>query len=133
MLQGDKVAQLVNSVGLVVNRPLVQFPSSALRYVLGQDSLFQFTSVYPVAKWIPSIIKVVLRACVLYAASCSGTSLRGLKWCPRVQACWEGRSCEHFGGYKTIHRKLYLYLSMLAGSLTHLGNTHFCAVWLNIL
>ena len=37
--------------------------------------------VYPAAKWVPSINKAVLRACALYAASCSG----GLKWFPRVQ------------------------------------------------
>ena len=34
---------------------------------------------------------------MLYAASCSGISLGGLKWFLCVQA-GEGRSCEHFGG-----------------------------------
>ena len=38
-------------------------------------------------KWVPSINEAVLRACALYAASCSGLSLGGLKWFPYVQAC----------------------------------------------
>ena len=54
--------------------------------VLGQDSLFHISSDYPAAKWVPSINKAVLRACALYAASCSGMSLGRLKWFPRVQA-----------------------------------------------
>ena len=53
----------------------LQFPSGALWSVLGQDSLFHIASVYPAANWVPSIKKAVLRACVLYAASCSGISL----------------------------------------------------------
>ena len=56
-------------------------------------------------KWVPSITKAVLRACALYAASCSGISLGGLKM---VYVCTVpsrgGRSCEYFGGYKTINR-----------------------------
>ena len=74
-------------VGLVISRSLVQFPAGALWSVLGQDSLFHIASVYPAAKWVPSINKAVLRACVLYAANCSGISLGRLKWCPCVQAC----------------------------------------------
>ena len=52
---------------------------------LGQDSLFNIASVYPAAKWVSSINKAVLRACALYAASCSGISPGGLKWFPCVQ------------------------------------------------
>ena len=37
------------------------------------------------AKWVPSINKAVLRACVLYAASWSVISPGGLKWFPCVQ------------------------------------------------
>ena len=59
---GDKVAQLVRS----------------LWSVLGQDSLFHIASVDPAVKWVPSINKAVLRACVIYAPSCSGISLGGL-------------------------------------------------------
>ena len=66
-------------VGLVISRSLVQFPAGALWSVLGQDSLFHIASVYPAAKWVPSINKAVLRACALYAANCSGISLGGLK------------------------------------------------------
>ena len=48
----------------------------------------------------------VLRACALYAASCSGMSLGELKWFQWLyRPAREGRSCEHFGGYKTINRK----------------------------
>ena len=47
--------------------------------VLGQDSLFHIASVYPAAKWVTSINKAVLRACALYAASCSGISPRGIE------------------------------------------------------
>ena len=53
--------------------------------VLGQNSLFHIASVYPAAKWVPSINKAVLRVCALYAASCSGISPRGLKWFLYVQ------------------------------------------------
>ena len=53
----------------------------ALWSVPGQDSLFHIALVYPAAKW------EVLRACALYAASCSGISPGGLKWFPCVQAC----------------------------------------------
>ena len=38
-------------------------------------------------KWVPSINKAVVRDCALYAPSCSGISLGGLKWFPCVQAC----------------------------------------------
>ena len=63
-------------------------------------------SVYPAVKGVPSINKAVLRACVLHATSCSGISPGGLKWFPCVQArpARGGRSCERFGGYKTINR-----------------------------
>ena len=75
----EKVAKLVIGVGLVISRSLVQFPARALWSVLGQDSLFHIASVYPAAKWVPSINKAVLRACALYAASCSGISPRGIE------------------------------------------------------
>ena len=39
---------------------LVQFPAEALLSVLGQDSLFHIASVYPTAKWVPSINKQCL-------------------------------------------------------------------------
>ena len=73
-------------VGLVISRSLVQFQVGGLRSVFGQESLFHIASVYPAAKWVPSI-NAVLRACALYAASCSGVSLGGLKWFPCVQDC----------------------------------------------
>ena len=73
---------LNQGVGLVISRLLVQFPAGALWSFLGQDSLFHIASVYPAAKWIPSINKAVLRACALFAANCSGISRGGLKWCP---------------------------------------------------
>ena len=73
--------------GLVIRGSLVRFPAGALWSVLGQDSLFHIASVYPAAKWVPSINEAVLRACALYAASCSGISPGGLKWFPCVQAC----------------------------------------------
>ena len=41
---------------------MVKFPAGALWSVLGQDSLFHIGSVYPPAKWVPSINKAVLRA-----------------------------------------------------------------------
>ena len=72
-------------VGLVIRGSLVQFPAGALWSVLGQDSLFHIASVYPAAKWVPSINKAVLRVCALYAASCSGISPGGLKWFLYVQ------------------------------------------------
>ena len=71
----------------ILGCPMVQFPAGALWPVLGQDSLFHIASVYPPAKWVPSINKTVLRARVLYAASCSGISTGGLKWFPCVQTC----------------------------------------------
>ena len=64
---------------IVIVRSLVQFPAGALWSVLGQDSLFHIALVYPAAKWVPSINKAVLRACALYAASCSGISLWGIE------------------------------------------------------
>ena len=73
--------------------------------VLGQDSLFHIASVHPAEKWVPSINKAVLRVLALYAASCSGISPGGIEV---VSVCTvparEGRSCGHFGGYKTINR-----------------------------
>ena len=76
---GDKVAQLVRC------RTRNQRVAGALWSVLGQDSLFHIASVYPAVKWISSINKAVLRACALYAASCSGISPGGLKCFPCVQ------------------------------------------------
>ena len=64
-------------VGLVIRGSLVQFPAGALWSVLGQDNLFHIASVYPARKWVPSINKAVLRACALYAASCSRISPGG--------------------------------------------------------
>ena len=66
-------------VRVVISRSLVQFPAGALWSVLGQDSLFHIASVYPAAKWVPGIKKAVLRACVLYSASCSGITLGGIE------------------------------------------------------
>ena len=63
-----------DKVGLVTSRSLVQFPTGALSSVLGQDSLFHIASVHPAAKRVLSINKAVLRACAIYAASCSGIS-----------------------------------------------------------
>ena len=68
-------------VGLVISRSLVQFLAGALWSVLGQDSLFHIASDHPAEKWVPSINKAVLRACALYAASCSRISLRGWFLC----------------------------------------------------
>ena len=82
----DKVAQLVRC-RTVIRGFLVRFPAGVLSSVLGQDSLSHIGSVHPAAKWVPSIYKAVLRACVLYAANCFGISLGGLKWCPCVRAC----------------------------------------------
>ena len=48
---------------------------------------FHIASVLTAEIWLPSINKAVLRACVLYAATCSGISLGELKWFPCVQAC----------------------------------------------
>ena len=63
-------------VGLVISRSLVQFPAEALWSVLGQDSLFHIASIVDqAAKWVPSINTAI----ALYAASCSGISLGGLK------------------------------------------------------
>ena len=63
-------------VGLVIRGSLVRFPATpGTLVVLGQNSLFHIASVYPAAKWVPSINKAVLRVCVLYAASCSGILL----------------------------------------------------------
>ena len=73
-------------VGLVISRSLVQFPARAL-FVCPWASLFHIASVYPSAKWVPSINKAMHRACALYAASCSGISPGGLKWFPCVEAC----------------------------------------------
>ena len=71
---GDKVAQLVRC------RTSNQRVAGSIPGQLGfSDSLFHIASVYPAAKWLPSINKAVLRACVLFAASCSGISPRGLK------------------------------------------------------
>ena len=85
MTQGDIVKLSWLAVGLVISMSLVQFPVGALWSVLGQDILFHIASVYPVVKWVPSINKAVLKACELYAASCSGISLGGLRWFPCVQ------------------------------------------------
>ena len=74
-------------VGLVIRGSLAQFPAGALWSVLGQDILFHIASVYPAAKWVSSINKAVLRACVLNAANCSGIFPGGLKWFRCVQAC----------------------------------------------
>ena len=58
-----------------------------LHYSLEAGPRGHRTSKICSAKWVPSIYKAVLNACVLYAASCSGISLGGLKWFPCVQAC----------------------------------------------
>ena len=69
----------------MISRSLVQFPAGALSPVLLQDNLFHIASVYPAAKWVPSINKAVLRACALYAASCSEILVSPGGLC--VQAC----------------------------------------------
>ena len=54
--------------------------------VLGQKQFIQYiASVYPAAKWVPSINKAMLRVCALYAASCSGISPGGLRWFLYIQ------------------------------------------------
>ena len=81
----DKVAQLVRC-RTSNQRVAGSIPGhSGTLVVLGQNSLFHIASVYPAAKWVPSINKAVLRVCVLYAASCSGISPGGLKWLLYVQ------------------------------------------------
>ena len=75
----DKVAQLVRC------QTSNQSVAGSILGHSGQNSLFHIASVYPVAKWVPSINKAVLRVCALYAASCSGISPRGLKWFLYVQ------------------------------------------------
>ena len=65
------ISSKVTANDLVIGGSLVQFPAGALWSVLRQDSLFHIASVYPAAKWVPSINKAVLRTCALYAASCS--------------------------------------------------------------
>ena len=75
---GDKVAQLVRC-RTSNQRVAGSNPGRALWSVLGQDSLFHLASVYPAAQWVPSINKVVLRACALYAASCPGISPGGIE------------------------------------------------------
>ena len=109
-------------VGLVISRLLVQFPAGALWPVLGQDSLFHIASVYPAAKWVPSINKAVFRACALYAASGSGISPREIE---TVSVCTGrpargGRSCEHFGWYKTLNR--IPFINPIAKSWLHKYN-----------
>ena len=91
-------------VGLVIRGLLVRFLAGALWSVLGQDSLFHIASVYPAAKWVPSTNKAVLRACALYAASCSGISPGDWNGFRVYRPDRGGRSCELFGGYKTINR-----------------------------
>ena len=56
-------------------------------------SLFHIASVHPAEKWVPSLNKAVLRACALYAASCSGISRGVLKRfsCVRCLLGKEGR------------------------------------------
>ena len=87
MHSGDKVAQLVRcrTSNQRVAGSIPATPGTLV--VLGQNSLFHIASVYPAAKWVPSINKAVLRVCALYAASCSGISPGGLKWFLYVQAC----------------------------------------------
>ena len=96
---------------LVIRGSLVQFPAGALWSVLGQDSLYHTVSVYPAVKWVPSINKAVLRACALYAASCSGISPGGLKWFPYVQSCyWEEGCVNNSVDTRLLTEYLYLYL-----------------------
>ena len=64
-IEGDKGAQLVRCRTSNQLRSLVQFLAEALWSVLGQDNLFHIASVYPPAKWVPSIDKAVLRLCAL--------------------------------------------------------------------
>ena len=91
-------------VGLVISKSLVQFPAGALWSVLGQDRSFHIAPFYPAAKWVPSINKAVLRACALYAASCSEYPPGDRNGLCVYRPARGGRSCELFGGYKYIHR-----------------------------
>ena len=93
------------SVGLVIRGTLVQFSAGALWSVLGQDSLFHIASVYPAAKWVPSINKAVLRASVLYALEYPPEDRNSFRVYRPARG---GRLCERFGGYKTINR-IHLY------------------------
>ena len=54
---------------------------------------------------LPSINKAVLRACALYAAQLLWNIPGGLEWFSVCTVRARGRrSCERFGGYKTINR-----------------------------
>ena len=83
---GDKVAQLVRCQ---TNNQMVagSIPGQGTLVCPWARQFIHIASVYPAAKWVPSINKAVLRVCALYAASCSGISPGGLKWFPCVQAC----------------------------------------------
>ena len=96
----------------------------------------------------------MLRACALYAASCSGISLRGLKWFPCVQACkgrkvaWAfwwiqdykpktftfSQSCSAKGLLCTETNLNLLLLSSLVSSLRHsVCSKTLRLAWLRVL
>ena len=114
----------------MISRSLVQFPTWALWPVLGQDSLFYIASVYPAAKWVPTINKAVLRACVLYRLPAALEYPLGYRngFCV-YRPAREGRLCEHFSGYKAINRiplplKLRFY-SRKGNIAFHMSNNIF--------
>ena len=80
-IYGDKVAQLVRC--RTSNQRIAgSIPGHSGHFgrSWAKTVLFHIASVYPAAKWVPSINnKAVLRVCALYAASCSGISPGGLK------------------------------------------------------
>ena len=84
--------------------------------VLGQDSLFHIASVYPAAKWVPSINTWQCLECVRYYRYMLPVALEYPPGIEMVSVytvpARGGRSCEHFGGYKTINR-IPFYLKLL--------------------
>ena len=98
---------------------MVQFPAGALWSVLGQDSLFHIASVYPAAEWVPSINKALLRACALYAASCSGISPGGFEM---ISVCTGllGQEGRVSASVDTRLETEYLYLYTLRIPTVHL-------------
>ena len=86
----------------MISRSLVQLPAGALWSVFGQDSLFHIASVYPAAKWVPSINKAELvRYMLPVAVEYPPGDWNGFRVYRPARG---GRLCERFGGYKTINR-----------------------------
>ena len=77
-------------VGLVIIGSLVQFPAGTLWSVLGQDSLFHIASVYPAAKWVPSINKAVRYMMPVALKYPQGDSLRRIQdYKPNTFKCFD--------------------------------------------